>query len=101
MPVSLFSPRSAFAASSIDNLAVSVQAHVPNWGLDFAADVVVRMTARFPGERIATFPFNRVSHAPEKYLEARIDCRDASVRISPGGVARFKLDGRGKRAGPW
>jgi predicted dehydrogenase len=75
-----------------DDLPISVQAHAPNCHPDFAADVVVRMTARFPGERIATFSFNRISHAPEKYLESRIDCRDASVRISLGGVARFKME---------
>jgi predicted dehydrogenase len=50
------------------------------------------MTLRFPGDRIATFSFNRVSHAPEKYLETRVDCLDASVRISLGGVARVKLE---------
>jgi predicted dehydrogenase len=75
-----------------DALPVSVQAHAPKCRPEFGADVVVRMTVRFPGERIATFSFNRVSHAPEKYLETRIDCRDASLRISLGGVARFKLE---------
>jgi predicted dehydrogenase len=75
-----------------DDLPVSVQAHAPKCRPEFAADVMVRMTVRFPGERIATFSFNRISHAPEKYLETRIDCRDASVRISLGGVARFKVE---------
>jgi predicted dehydrogenase len=75
-----------------DDLPISVQAHVPNCRPDLAADVVVRMTVRFPGERIATFSFNRISHAPEKYLESRIDCREASVRISLGGVARLKIE---------
>jgi predicted dehydrogenase len=75
-----------------DALPVSVQAHAPKCHVEFARDVVVRMTARFPDERIATFSFNRISHAPEKYLETRIDCSDASVRISLGGVARFKVE---------
>jgi predicted dehydrogenase len=74
-----------------DDLPVCVQAHAPKRP-EFSADVVVHMTARFPGERIATFWFNRISHAPEKYLETRIECRDASLRISLGGVARFKLE---------
>jgi len=76
----------------LDDLPVSVQAHTPKCRPEFDADVVVRMTARFPGERLATFSFNRVSHAPEKYLECRIDCREAAVRISLGGVARFKIE---------
>ena len=75
-----------------NDLPLSVQAHTPRFHSEFAADVVVHMTVRFPGERIATFSFNRVSHAPEKYLESRIDCRDASLRISLGGVARLKVE---------
>ncbi|HKA01398.1 MAG TPA: Gfo/Idh/MocA family oxidoreductase [Candidatus Solibacter sp.] len=75
-----------------DGLPVSIQAHTPKCRPEFTSDVLVRMTARFPGERIATFSFNRISHAPGKYLESRIDCRDASIRISLGGVARFKLE---------
>ncbi len=74
-----------------DDLPVSVQAHVPRFD-EFSSDVVVHMVLRFPGERIATFAFNRVSHAPEKYLETRIDCRDASLRLSLGGVARLKVE---------
>ena len=80
------------ASFFFDARPVSVQAHVPKCRPEFASDVLVRMTARYPGERVATFSFNRVSHAPEKYLESRIDCRDASVRISLGGVARFKVE---------
>jgi predicted dehydrogenase len=75
-----------------DALPLSVQAHTPRVRPEFSADVFVRMTARFPGERLATFSFNRISQAPEKYLECRLDCREASLRISLGGVARLKIE---------
>jgi len=47
---------------------------------------------RFPEERLATLALNRVSHAPNRYLEMRLDCERASVRISLGGIARAALD---------
>ncbi len=74
-----------------DDLPVSVQAHVPRFA-EYSSDVLVHMILRFPGDRIAAFAFNRVSHAPEKYLETRIDARNASLRISLGGVAKVKLE---------
>lgn len=74
-----------------DTLPDSVQAHTPKHS-DYDADVLVQATLRFPGERLGAFFFNRVSHAPEKYLEMRLDCERASIRISLGGVARFKVE---------
>jgi hypothetical protein len=35
---------------------------------------------------------NRISHAPERYFEMRVDCAAASLRLSLGGVARASLD---------
>jgi predicted dehydrogenase len=66
---------------------------VPRARGDIDADVVVQATLRFPGERLATLLFNRVSHAPARYLEMRVDCERASLRLSFGGVARVSLDG--------
>jgi len=71
---------------------VAVTAHMPRPRRDIVADVVVQVTLRFPGERLATLAFNRLSHAVERYLEMRIDCEHASLRISFGGVARASLD---------
>ena len=59
---------------------------------EIAADVVVLCTLTFPGQRAASLVLNRVSHAPERYLEMRVDCRDASIRLSLGGVARLSFD---------
>jgi len=70
--------------------SISVVTPHPRAGFD--SDVLVHVTLRFPGERLAVFSFNRISHAPEKYLEMRLDCEEASVRMSLGGVARVGLD---------
>lgn len=75
-----------------DALPDTVNVFTPRVRPEFDADVLVNATLRFPDERLATFSFNRVSHAPEKYLEMRIDCEKASLRISLGGVARVAID---------
>jgi predicted dehydrogenase len=63
-------------------------------------DVVVHVTLRFPGERLALVTLNRISRAPMRYLEARVDCREASIRISLGGVARLSLEWSPERRRP-
>jgi predicted dehydrogenase len=73
------------------SLPTSITAHMPHPRSDIAADVVVVATLTFPGERVASLVFNRISHAPERYFEMRIDCHEASIRISLGGVARFAI----------
>ena len=73
-------------------LPLSITAHTPRPSSDIEADVVVQATLRFPGERLATLIFNRISHALERYLEMRVDCEKASLRISFGGVARASVD---------
>ena len=75
-----------------DGYPVSVNAHTPHPRPDIAADVVVQATLRFPNEALATMTMNRISHAPERYLEMRLDCERASLRLSLGGVARASLD---------
>ena len=72
-------------------LPVSISAHVPRPCRDLAADVVVQATLRFPGEQLATLMLNRISHALERYLEMRVDCEKASLRISFGGLARASM----------
>jgi predicted dehydrogenase len=78
--------------SFFDSLPLSITAHTPHPLPEIAADVVVQATLPFPGERLATLICNRISHAPERYLEMRIDCERASFRVSVGGVARASLD---------
>jgi predicted dehydrogenase len=73
-------------------LPVSVSAHIPPARRDIKADVLAHVTLRFPEGGLATLTFNRISHAPMRYLEMRLDCEEASVRISYGGVARLGLE---------
>lgn len=80
------------ASFFFDSLPVSLNAHIPRARPEFDADVLVHATLRFPEERLAVFSFNRITHAPEKYLEMRLDCELASLRVSLGGVARMSVE---------
>ncbi len=73
-------------------LPIDVYANIPRVVQEYDSDVFVQMTLRFSNDRLATLVLNRVSHAPEKYLEMRLDCEKASVRISLGGVARAGIE---------
>ncbi len=73
-------------------LPESIQSHIPQARPIYTSDVLVQVTLRFPGERLATLAMNRVSHAPERYLEMRLDCERASLRLSLGGVARGMVE---------
>lgn len=83
-----------------DALPEAVSAVIPRAAHPVDADVLVQATLRFPGERLATFAFNRVSRAPMRYLEMRLDCREASLRLSLGGVARVSLEWSATRRRP-
>jgi predicted dehydrogenase len=69
----------------------SVSARIPRIRPGVEGDVLVVMRLDFPGERIASVAINRMSHAPRRYLEMRLDCEGASFRISYGGLARLDL----------
>jgi len=75
-----------------DALPESLSAHLPKAQAIYTSDVVVQVTLRFPGDRVATLAMNRVSHAPERYLEMRVDCEKASLRLSLGGLARAMVE---------
>lgn len=75
-----------------DALPVAVSAAIPRARAEYDSDVLVQVTLHFPEDRLATLALNRVSHAPERYLEMRLDCEQESLRLSLGGVARASLD---------
>jgi predicted dehydrogenase len=75
-----------------DDLPESLTAQMPRVRPEYESDVVVQMSLRFPQERLAAVFLNRVSHAPERYLEMRLDCEKASLRLSLGGVARASVE---------
>jgi predicted dehydrogenase len=83
-----------------DALPSAVSAAIPRVPQNIDADVLVQMTLRFPEERVAAFSFNRVSRAPFRYLEARLDCTEASIRVSLGGVARASIQWASERRLP-
>ena len=83
-----------------DALPAAVTAHMPRARPEIAADVVVVLTLRFQGERAATMVLNRISHAPPRYFEMRLDCTEASLRLSLGGVARLAIDWSPARGRP-
>jgi len=66
---------------------VAVSARIPRVRPNVDADVLTVMRLDFPEERVANMVLNRVSRAPKKYLEMRLDCEEASLRTSLGGVA--------------
>lgn len=80
------------ASFFFEALPDTMNVHIPRARKEFDADVLVHATLRFPEERLATFSFNRITHATEKYLEMRLDCELASIRISLGGVARISIE---------
>lgn len=76
--------------SFFDALPEAVSAVIPNRP-PHSSDVLVHLTLYFPDERLATVVLNRITHAPERYLEMRLDCTEASLRLSYGGLARASL----------
>ena len=79
-------------------LPEALTANIPRAHPAYTGDVLVQVTLRFPDGRLATLAMNRISHAPERYLEMRLDCERASLRLSLGGVARAGVEWS-KRAG--
>jgi len=75
-----------------DDYPLWVTAQVARTRGDIQSDAVVQMTLKFSGDRIATIILNRISHALERYLEMRVDCERASIRVSFGGVARAAME---------
>lgn len=69
----------------------SVSARIPKVHREAEADVLIVMRLDFPEECVASLVFDRMSHAPKRYLEMRLDCEEASLRASLGGVARLDL----------
>lgn len=67
---------------------------------DVNADVCIDVRLDFPGERVATIALNRMSYAPLRYFEMRLDCEKAALRTSLGGVAQFELGWNSERRRP-
>lgn len=67
---------------------VRVSAQMPQPAKQFA-DTLNLITLEFADGRAASIILNRLSHAPERYLDMRLDGEFASVKTSIGGRVRF------------
>jgi predicted dehydrogenase len=63
-------------------------------------DLVSLSRLDFPRGVTATMALNWRSKAPQRYLEVRLDCERASLRMSLGGVARLRLGWSAERRRP-
>ncbi len=69
---------------------VRVSAQMPNPLSQFNSDVLNLITLEFSDGRAASIILNRLTKAPERYLDMRLDGEFASVQTSIGGEVRFE-----------
>lgn len=65
-------------------------AHMPNPGLGVQSDILNIMSVEFADGRAASIVLNRLSKAPERYLDMRLDGEFGSIHTSIGGEVRFE-----------
>jgi predicted dehydrogenase len=64
---------------------VAVSARMPNPLSKFESDALNLITIEFSDGRAASIILNRLSNAPERYLDMRLDGENASIQTSIGG----------------
>ncbi len=69
----------------------AVTAKIAQVRADINADVCINVRLDFSEGRMANIMFNRMSYAPIRYFEMRLNCEKAAIRTSFGGVARLDL----------
>ncbi len=69
---------------------VAISAQMPNPLSKFRSDALNLITLEFADGRAASIILNRLSKAPERYLDMRLDGENASVYTSIGGEVRFE-----------
>lgn len=73
-----------------DDEPEAISAQMPNPLSKFHSDALNLITLEFPDGRAASIILNRLSNAPERYLDMRLDGEHASVHTSIGGEVRFE-----------
>lgn len=73
-----------------DNEPATITAQMPNPLKKFNSDALNLITLEFADGRAASIILNRLSKAPESYLDMRLDGEHASVHTSIGGEVRFQ-----------
>ncbi|MEP6703312.1 MAG: Gfo/Idh/MocA family oxidoreductase [Acidobacteriota bacterium] len=69
---------------------VAVSARMPNPLSKFESDALNLITLEFADGRAASIILNRLSNAPERYLDMRLDGENASITTSIGGEVRLE-----------
>lgn len=78
----------------------AVTARIAQVRADVEADVCINVRLDFPGNRMANLMFNRMSYAPLRYFEMRLNFEKSAVRTSLGGVAGFDAGWNSERGRP-
>ena len=68
----------------------AISAQMPNPLSKFRSDALNLITLEFADGRAASIILNRLSNAPERYLDMRLDGENASIHTSIGGEVRFE-----------
>lgn len=76
--------------SDADAHPLAISTKLPRTKDTTPADLVSVSRLDFADQTTATMTLNWKSKAPMRYLEVRLDCEEASLRLSLGGVARFR-----------
>ncbi|MGI8495684.1 MAG: Gfo/Idh/MocA family protein, partial [Pyrinomonadaceae bacterium] len=69
---------------------VSIMAQMPQPQAENQCDTLNLITLDFGGGRAASIILNRISHAPERYLDMRLDGEKASIQTSIGGQVKIE-----------
>jgi predicted dehydrogenase len=69
----------------------AITAKIAQVRADVNADVCINVRLDFSEGRMANIMFNRMSYAPIRYFEMRLNCEKVAIRTSFGGVARLDL----------
>ena len=73
-----------------DDEPTAISAQMPNPLSKFQTDALNLFTLEFADGRAASIILNRLSNAPERYLDMRLDGENASVYTSIGGEVRLE-----------
>ena len=75
--------------SFFDATPIRIFAHMPTPGREKDHDVINIVSVEFADGRAASMVLNRLSKAPERYLDMRLDGELASIHTSVGGRAQI------------
>jgi D-apiose dehydrogenase len=78
-----------------------IMAHIPTVQKGQSCDTVNIISLEFADGRAASIILNRLSKAPERYLDLRLDGENASVQTSIGGEVRFEMGVHTKEKRPF